>query len=119
MEQKYQIGTNSGTILWNISEMLKYTSQYAKQLMKVDDLVKNNFFSGQIEHAMGTDINNPIVVINLCDGKDKVIDGNHRLFKARNHGIEYIEAYYLKQNQHTRYIENYDEELYEVIVSEF
>lgn len=119
MDQKYQIGTDSGTILWNISEMLKYTSQYTKQLMKVDDLVRRNIFSGQIEHAMETDINNPIVIINLFEGKDKVIDGNHRLFKAKRLGIEYIEAYYLKQNQHTQYIENYDEELYKVIASEF
>ena len=48
-----------------------------------------------------------------------MIDGNHRLFKANKLGYKTISAHYLSENEHKKYIVEYDEKLYKKIVEEF
>lgn len=119
--EKYQIGTKSGSISWDITEVKKSIGKenYNIKKMKVKELVSYNLFNGNSEYAMETDINIPCIVVELCDGKNKLIDGNHRLYKANKLGVEIIDCYYLNEDEHIRYIIDFNREIYRKVVNEF
>lgn len=118
MEQKYQIGTNSGNILWNINLILLDIAQFQIKQFNVQELYKNNPFHGNVEYAMTTDMTVPLIVVELCDKKTRLIDGNHRLYHAMKLDIKNISVYYLRKEEHIQYIEDYNEQLYNQIISE-
>lgn len=119
--EKYQIGTKSGSISWDITELKKAIEKekYNIKKMSVKELVAYNSFNGNSQYAMETDINIPCIVVELCDGKNKLIDGNHRLYKANKLGFEMIDCYYLNEDEHIRYIIDFNGEIYRNVVSEF
>jgi len=119
MEQKYQIGAISGNIMWDIEKIKKDISQYVIKEYNAFELFKENPFYGNEQYAMDTDISVPLIVVELKKGKEKLIDGNHRLFKANKLGYKTISAHYLSENEHKKYIVEYDEKLYKKIVEEF
>ena len=61
---------------------------------------------------MNTDTTIPLVIASVEDNKEKLLDGNHRLYKAKMLKIEKLHCYVLPLEFHKRFIENYDEELY-------
>ncbi len=85
----------------------------------MDELAACNRFCGNKEYAMTTDLSQPLVLVQLCPGKDKLIDGNHRLYKAKQLGIRTLSAYYLTPEQHQKYVIAFERELYDKIVAEF
>lgn len=119
MEQKYQIGTSSGSLLWNIEKIKKNITKYPLKEYRVQELYSENTLHVDKEYAMRTDLSIPLIVVELWKGKEKLIDGNHRLYKAMKLGEQCILAYFLTKESHLQYIENYDENLYERIVKEF
>jgi hypothetical protein len=68
---------------------------------------------------MTTDLTQPLVLVQLCAGKDRLIDGNHRLYKAKILCVKTLSAYYLTPEQHQKYIIAFERELYDKIVAEF
>lgn len=44
----------------------------------------DDIFYGDEAYAMSTDLLKPLIVVKLADNIDKLIDGNHRLFKQNN-----------------------------------
>lgn len=119
MEQKYQIGTISGKKIWDVEKIQKDISQYVIKEYNTFQLLEENPFYGNEQYAMSTDISIPLIVVELKKGKEKLIDGNHRLFKANKSGHKTIAAHYLSEEEHKKYIVEYDEKLYEKIVEEF
>lgn len=118
MEQRYRIGTTSGHLMWNVGSMLANLSSFELVSFNVDALSESNPFHGNTDYAMTTDLSKPIIVVELAENKFKVIDGNHRLFKARSRGIETRSAYYLTKAEQIRFIEDYNEETYHEIIRE-
>ncbi len=117
MEQKYGMGNEYGTLLWNVEEILRDISAFPQQKRSVYDLVQENPFHGNAEYAMSTDLSKPLILIQLCNGKEKLIDGNHRLYKAQREGFEYITCYYLTVSQQQKYIVDFNESTYMQIVN--
>ncbi len=119
MEQKYRIGTEEGALLWNIGRMLEDASAFRTIQCQVEELSEANPFNGDADYAMRTDVSKPLIVIELAEKKYKLIDGNHRLFKASQLKMKTLPAYFLSKKEHVRYIEGYDEQKYERIVNAF
>ena len=70
-DEKYQIGTDSGNILWDVAALRKSLGKanYKVISMNVKDLASCNSFNGNFDYAMETDISIPCIVVELCDGK--------------------------------------------------
>jgi len=79
--------------------------------------VEENPFHNDAEYAMSTNLSKPLILIQLCEGKEKLIDGNHRLYKAKSKEMEYITCCYLTALQQQKYIVDFDESIYAQIVS--
>lgn len=117
MDQRYQFGTSQGSFFWNITAMLPELDQYPVREFDAATLAATNPFHGDEDYAMTTDLAIPLVVVELKPGFDKLIDGNHRLFKALALHRPTVRAYYLTESQHKKYIENFDETAYQQIMS--
>ena len=117
MEQKYQIGNEYGSVMWDVEMLLDNIDKYSTRTFDVKNLALNNPFHGNEEYAMNTDIAKPLIVVNLTDNVDKVIEGNHRLQKALKLGVGEIVAYYLSFEEHRDYIVDFNEAIYCQIVS--
>lgn len=118
MEQKYQMGTESGSILWNIGRMLEDVSTFRVASRSIAELAEGNPFHGDPEYAMETDLSKPLILAELQEGKYKLLDGNHRLYKALALHVDRLPVYCLTREEHIRYIENYEEETYRKIMED-
>ncbi len=54
------------------------------------------------DHLSTVDVTKPIIVAEISPGRYSVIDGNHRLEKARRLGLEKLHAYRVTPVQHLR-----------------
>ncbi len=102
-----------------MAALLADAEQFEKIEVSVDELAAFNRFCGNKAYAMAADLSQPLVLAQLCAGKDKLIDGNHRLYKAGTLGIKTLFAYYLTPQQHQKYIIAFEQDLYDKIVAEF
>lgn len=118
MEQKYQMGTESGSLLWNIGRMLEDSASFRVVSRSITELAEENPFHGDPEYAMETDLTKPLILAELQEGKYKLLDGNHRLYKARALHVDRLPVYFLTREEHIRYIENYEEETYRKIMED-
>lgn len=117
MEQKYQIGNEFGSVIWDIEKLLKDKGKFRMREYDVKCLALNNPFHGNEEYVMNTDITQSLIIVNLTENVDKLIDGNHRLQKALKLGVEKINAYFLSFEEHRDYIVDYDEVIYHEVVN--
>ncbi len=116
MQQRYKIGNEHGSIVWDIKLILKDIQTFHKCKLNVEELYFHNPAPINEDYAMTTDISQPIIVVQLSDDIDKVIDGNHRLYNAHKLGIPTIQCYYLSEEEHTKYICNYHSRTYTAVV---
>jgi len=119
--QTFCIETSSGRIVWDIAGMIldMRSMKWPVIHIKTSKLRITSRFYGDSQYAMQTDMEEPCIVVELGMGMDKLVDGNHRLYKASRLGIEHLPCYYLPMNVHRYYINGYDEVTYERVISEF
>ena len=116
MEQKYKIGNEYGSIMWDVEKIINDKKHFEIREYNVKELALSNPFFGDYKYAVQTDITQPLILVQLTENIDKLIDGNHRLQKALKAGIETIAAYRLSFAEHHNYIVDYDEEVYRKVV---
>jgi hypothetical protein len=120
-KQKYRMSNNNGQdeIIWDISAMLK-DLQNAKHPVcnrRLCDFYEANNPCGNIEYAMKTDLKEPCIVVELTDKTYKLIDGNHRLYKAKQLGVKNIPCYILPLEYHKIFIIDFDYDVYKRVAS--
>jgi len=122
-EQKYCIGSNDREhqIIWDISALIKdlTNANLAVKDYKVLDLIKINNFFGDAEYAMKTDVESPCIIVELNESIEKLIDGNHRLYKAKQLNLNSIQCYVLPEEYHKKFIIEYNADTYEKVIASF
>ena len=108
MRQKYHFATENGILIWDVSSILEDIEQhpevYTIRSLSTDLLADHNDARVSHTRAMASDLSKPLVVAELSEGHLLLIDGNHRLYKARTLGMESIPCYYLSQQQQQHFI---------------
>jgi len=97
----------NGIFVFNITKMIEYVRSNAENMtvedVTVDDLPEKNS-SINWAHVDTTDVSKPIILAEIAPGRYNVIDGNHRVEKARKMGILKVPAYRLSIPQHVRFL---------------
>jgi len=122
-EQKYSMGTQGGKyqIVWDISALisdLKHAS-FTIENCKVSCLAQSNLFFGDPAYAMRTNLEIPCIIVQLGEDIEKLIDGHHRLYKARQLHRGYMPCYVLPIEYHKKFIVGYDDVVYETVISAY
>lgn len=122
-EQKYCIGTNDGKyqVFWDIAALVDELKKQHLPIYNIDvkTLFKNNSFNGDCDYAMTTNTEVPCIIVELNKEVKKLIDGNHRLYKANQLSLKTVPCYILPFDYHKRFIINYDIKVYEKVIADF
>jgi hypothetical protein len=87
--------------------MLEYITKNRNEIALVDVNVADFpkcFSSINESHLDSVDVNEPVIIAEISPGHYNLIDGNHRMEKARRLGINRISAYKLNVNQHMEFL---------------
>lgn len=95
----------NGIFVFNITKMTEYImhSQIPCEEVQVRDFSRGASKFKE-EHLAAVDVTSPIIVAEISPGRYNVIDGNHRIEKARRLGMETIRAYRLGPKQHMQFL---------------
>jgi hypothetical protein len=83
----------NGIFVFNITKMMEFIQQHNPENIACEEVLVKSFssFSTFDEDDLATvDMSKPIIIAEISPGRFNVIDGNHRMEKARRLGIEKI-----------------------------
>jgi ParB/Sulfiredoxin domain len=97
----------NGIFEFNITKMLEYIQQNPDDItleeVAVTDL-SERISSINESHTDSVEISRPVILAEISPGRYNLIDGNHRLEKARRTGTKSLKAYKLNSRQHIRFL---------------
>jgi len=95
----------NGIFVFNITKMAEFIQN---QKITCEEVLVRDYSRGSSkfkeEHLGAADVAKPVIVAEISPGRYNVIDGNHRMEKARRMGIEKILAYKLSPDQHLQFL---------------
>lgn len=97
----------NGIFVFNITKLTEYMQ--CNNITCEDVLVKDfsrDFAIVKESHLAEVDVSKPVIVAEISPGQYNVIDGHHRMEKARRLGLEKISAYKLCPEQHMQFLTN-------------
>jgi len=97
----------NGIFVFNITKMIEYIKENSIEIDLVDVDVSDFpkcFSSINESHVDSVDVSQPVIIAEMSPGHYNLIDGNHRMEKARRLGINMISAYKLNVNQHMAFL---------------
>ncbi len=89
----------AGKISFNISRVLEYIEDGklmpVMETINLSEWFSTHFRRGTLHesHMLNVDITKPVIQAEIRPGVFEIIDGNHRMAKARRQGIDSIESY--------------------------
>ncbi len=97
----------NGIFVFNITKMIEYiqenTDRVALEEVAVNDFPKEFSFINE-SHVDSVDISKPVVLAEISPGRYTLVDGHHRMEKARMMGINSVRGYKLSVEQHMRFL---------------
>lgn len=97
----------NGIFVFNITKIIEYI-QRNPESVALEEVAVSDFspaFSSINEsHVESVDFSNPVILAEICPGRYNLIDGHHRVEKARRIGIKSIRAHKLNVHQHMRFL---------------
>ena len=97
----------NGIFHFNITKMRSYILLHPNEFI-IESIIISDLESAHVDidenSIQSVQIKEPIILAEISTGRYNVIDGNHRLEKARRSGQLEIEAYRLKPRQHLMFL---------------
>ena len=97
----------NGIFVFNITKMLEHIKNNSDEIDLVEVAVADfpkSFSSLDESHVDSVDVSRPLLLAEISPGHFNLIDGNHRMEKARKMGIKRILAYKLNVKQHIEFL---------------
>jgi hypothetical protein len=94
----------NGIFIFNITKMVDYIQEngFLCEEIQIKDYRSHSKFNE--EHLPTVDVSKPIIVAEVSPGRYNVIDGNHRMEKARRMGLEKVPAFKISPEQHLQFL---------------
>lgn len=97
----------NGIFVFNITKILEYI-QNNPDAVAVEEVAVSDSFKGfssvNESHVDSVDVSKPVIFAEISPGQYNLIDGRHRMEKARRMGISSVQAYKLNVEQHIRFL---------------
>ena len=97
----------NGIFVFNITKMLEHIKNNSDEIDLVEVAVADfpkSFSSVDELHVDSVDASRPVLLAEIFPGHYNLIDGNHRIEKARKMGISHILAYKLNVKKHIEFL---------------
>lgn len=89
-------------IMWDVDPLKFDAKKKEKMTISVDEIFSDENTVDK-EWALTHLSNEPIILTKLSDGKYVVLDGKHRLYRAKVCGQKEIEAYFFEESELEKY----------------
>ncbi len=97
----------NGIFVFNITKIIEYIQKNPDTIL-LEEVTVSDFFEGfssiNESYVDSVEISKPVILAEIFPGRHNLIDGNHRMEKARRLGINKIQAYKLDVSQHIRFL---------------
>lgn len=97
----------NGIFVFNITKMLEYIQKNTDGIT-LEEVAVGDFFKGfssvDESYVDSVEISRPVILAEISPGQYNLIDGNHRMEKARRMGINSMLAYKLNVERHMRFL---------------
>jgi hypothetical protein len=97
----------NGIFVFNITKMAEYI-QNNPNSNSCEEVRVKDFSEGSSKinesHLATVDVSKPVIVAEISPGRFNVIDGNHRMEKARRSGMKTISAYKVSPEVHLQFL---------------
>ncbi|WP_136515952.1 ParB N-terminal domain-containing protein [Geomonas edaphica] len=95
----------NGIFVFNITKMTEYIkgSNIPCEEVMVKDFPRGTSKFKE-EYLATVDVTRPVIVAEISPGRFNVIDGNHRMERARRLGLEKISAFRVSPEQHLQFV---------------
>ena len=97
----------NGIFVFNITKILEYIQKNPDSIT-LEEVAVSDFFEGfsSVNEAYmdSVEISQPVIVAEISPGLYNLIDGNHRMEKARRMEIKSLPAYKLNVDQHILFL---------------
>ena len=97
----------NGIFVFNITKMLEHIKNNPDEIELLEVAVADfskSFSCIDESHVDSVDVSRPVIIAEISPGQHNLIDGNHRMDKARKMGISHILAYKLNVHQHIGFL---------------
>jgi len=97
----------NGIFEFNVTRILEHIANNRAEVDLVDVAVSDFYPEHSVldeSHVPDVDISKPVVLAEIAPGSYNLIDGHHRMEKARRLGVEKIPAYKLHVHQHIAFL---------------
>ena len=97
----------NGIFDFNITKLTEFIKSNP-DIFIPETIVVKEYYEGTVneEHMPNVVVSEPVILAEIAPGRFNVIDGNHRMEKARRKGIEKIKAYRVYANYHQKFLTN-------------
>jgi hypothetical protein len=102
---------SNGIFQFNITKLLAFIHDHPEEFVPEQIAVKyfaREFYSINEDYVDSVTSTEPVILAEIAPGRFNVIDGHHRIEKARRSGEEYIMAYRLNVNQHIHFLTTHE-----------
>ena len=99
----------NGIFVFNITRMIEYIKNNHDSITLQEVSVSDFFEAVSIineSHIDSVDISRPVILAEIAPGHYNLIDGRHRVEKARRMGMKNVPAYKLNVDQHLKFLIN-------------
>mgnify|MGYP002355150415 CR=1 FL=1 len=97
----------NGMFHFNITKMLEYIHDngalFQVEEIRIRDYVNQGSHITE-SHIDSVDVSKPVILAEIAPSRYNIIDGNHRMEKARRLGVDKISAYRVTVEHHTRFL---------------
>ena len=97
----------NGIFEFNITKIIEYIQENPDSI-PMEEVAVSDFFKDYSSinepHVDSVEISKPVILVEISPERYNLIDGNHRMEKARRMGINSIQAYKLNAEQHIRFL---------------
>ncbi len=97
----------NGIFVFNITRMLEHIQNNTAEISIAEMAVRDiylGFSNLNEDHIESVDISRPVVFAEIAPGQYNLIDGHHRVEKARRLGKDTVRAYKLTVQQHIPFL---------------
>jgi hypothetical protein len=97
----------NGIFVFNITKMIEYIERNQDEIELIEATVADfpeEFSSINEAHLDSVDVSIPVILAEISPGHYNLIDGNHRMQKAREMGISHLRAYRLSVKQSIQFL---------------
>lgn len=106
VKEDYEIFRN-GIFEFNITAIIQFIRQNPEKILLENVQVSTfpaEFSRINEDHMPSVKLGEPVILAEISPGNYNLIDGNHRMEKARRQGVETVEAYRLSSEIHRGFL---------------